>query len=211
MGSDLKSSVEIVGVAWKKSAYYDQAENWTHLFWGEGPFLQAFGKLDLRTTLELACGHGRHAEQIVDRAGSLTLMDIHAENLDACRQRLATKSNVAYVLNNGYDFKPVSASSTTAIFCYDAMVHFSPDLVESYLHDASRILKRGGMGLFHHSNYDADPAVHYSHNPHCRNKMTVARFRSLALAAGLEVVQSQVLAWGGAADIDGLTLVRKPG
>ena len=41
------------------------------LFWDEHlPFRPFFERLDLTATLELACGHGRHAEMIIDHAPS---------------------------------------------------------------------------------------------------------------------------------------------
>ena len=166
--------------------------------------------LDLRETVELACGHGRHAERVAPLAGRLTLIDIHEENLEACRARLRQFDNVSYLRNEGFDYQPLPAGSTTAIYCYDAMVHFSADLVASYLADTARVLARSGMALYHHSNYDRNQGLHYGENPHARNSMSIPRFRALAEAAGLEVVRSVALDWGNEPDLDGLTLVRKP-
>lgn len=208
MNEDLKSSVAIVGEAWKQSPYYEDAEKWTFHFWGdESTFKRHFQRLDLRTVVELACGHGRHAERVAPMAGTLELCDIHEENLAVCRKRLASFENVQYLKNSGFDFRPLPDASTTAIYCYDAMVHFSSDLVSSYLEDTARILVRGGMALYHHSNYDIDKGVHYGLNPHARNLMSMERFRNLSEAAGLRVVDSEVLEWGGCKDLDGLTLV----
>ncbi|WP_082575427.1 MULTISPECIES: class I SAM-dependent methyltransferase [unclassified Lysobacter] len=208
--SDLKSSVEVVGEPWKESQYYADAERWTFMFWNSDHlFRPYFDRLDLDNVVELACGHGRHSEMVAPMARQLTLMDIHEENLEVCRRRMERFEGVQVIRNNGYDFQPLEAESATAIFCYDAMVHFSPDLVASYLRDSARILKSGGMALFHHSNYDADPSQHYGMNPHARNKMTMETFHRYAAEAGLEVVQSTTLDWGDARDLDGLTLVRK--
>ena len=211
MQSDLKQSVATVGEAWKSSPYYADAERWTFRFWEHGrKFRDFFDLMDLRETVELACGHGRHAERVAPLAGRLTLVDIHQENLDACRARLQRFDNVAYLRNEGFDYRPLPDESTTAIYCYDAMVHFSADLVASYLADTARVLARNGMALYHHSNYDRDQGLHYGQNPHARNIMSIPRFRSLAEAAGLEVLQSVALDWGNEPDLDGLTLVRKP-
>jgi SAM-dependent methyltransferase len=208
---ELQSSVALVGEPWKESAYYEEAERWTFIFWEPAhPFRPWFDRLDLHNTLELACGYGRHAERAAPLAGTLTLMDIHAANLEACRLRLAHYDNVGYILNNGYDFSPVPDNSLTAIFCYDAMVHFSPDLVASYLHDARRVLAPGGMALLHHSNFDATEPQHYGLNPQARNRMTMSMFRGLAEDAGLEVVDAKTLDWAGVAELDGLTLLRSP-
>lgn len=140
---ELKRSVMIVGEAWKSSPYYMDAERWTFVFWEKGGiFRKMLDQMDLEITLELACGHGRHAERVASLTSRLILMDIHEENLAVCRERLKEHDHIEYVLNNGYDFQPVSDSSLSAIFCYDAMVHFSQDIVQSYLYDAARVLNQ---------------------------------------------------------------------
>lgn len=211
MGSNLERSVKTVGEAWKQSSYYKDAEQWTFMFWSHGHgFREYFDLLDLSSVVELACGHGRHSEQVAPLAGHLSVMDIHEENLYVCRKRLERFANVSVQKNNGYDFRPLNDASTTSIFCYDAMVHFSPDVVISYLGDAARILGPGGQALFHHSNHDAGSGQHYGLNPHARNAMTLAKFGEHANAAGLAVVKSTPVDWGGVTGLDGLTLLRKP-
>lgn len=211
MASDLQGSVQVVGEAWKESPYYEEAERWTWVFWDAAhPFRPWFDRLDLQNVLELACGRGRHSEVIATRATTLTVMDIHQENIDACRQRLSGFPNVNFICNDGYDYQPVADASVTSILCYDAMVHFSPDLVESYLRDSARVLVPGGMALFHHSNHDSGSTQHYGLNPCARNAMTLERFNALTIAAGMEPVTSRALDWGGFANLDGLSLVRRP-
>jgi len=206
--SDLAKSVQIVAQAWKESSYYATAERYLDVFWGEGTvFKRLFDRLDLQAVLELACGHGRHAERVAPLAGHLTLMDVHEENIAVCRTRLARFPDVKCHVNNGYDFRPVPDRSLTAIFCYDAMVHFSPDLVESYLHDTVRVLRPGGLALYHHSNYPAPLDRPYGENPHARNHMTQALFREYASAAGLRIVESQVIDWGYDPSLDCVTLL----
>ena len=204
----LTQSVEVIAGPWKQSPYYDDAEKWTFLFWSEDhPFYPLFQRLDLTTVLELACGHGRHSEIVTERSGQLTLMDVHEENIAYCRTRLARFRNVLFFTNSGHDFRPISDDALTGIFCYDAMVHFNPDLVQAYLRDTARVLKQGGMALYHHSNY---PGLdHYGQNPHARNHMTESLFRQFSDEAGLTLVESMPIAWGGMADLDRLTLVRK--
>jgi SAM-dependent methyltransferase len=163
----LKESVEVVADPWKQSTYYDDAEKWTIIFWSEDhPFYPLFKRLDLTAVLELACGHGRHSEIVAKRCGQLTLMDVHEENIEYCRTRLARFQNTVFFTNSGHDFQPITDDALTAIFCYDAMVHFSPDLVEAYLRDTARVLTPGGMALYHHSNYPAPLDWHYGQNPH---------------------------------------------
>lgn len=211
MAPDLEQSVGIVGEAWKDSPYYADAERWTFIFWDhDHGFRDYFDLLDLGHVVELACGHGRHSERIAPLASHVTLMDIHDGNLQACRERLGGYANVSIRKNNGYDYRPLESGTATSVVCYDAMVHFSPDLVASYLEDTARVLAPGGMALFHHSNYDVETGRHYGQNPHARNRMSMDIFRDYAAKAGLDVVKSRTMDWSGVANLDGLTLVGRP-
>jgi SAM-dependent methyltransferase len=208
----LKASVQIVSEPWVDSAYYDEAEQWAVMLWHpDYPFLEFFDRLDLTRTLELAVGHGRHAEFVQPLAGSLILMDVVKPNLDYCEERFSGRNNIRILHNNGYDYRPVEDDSLTAIYCYDAMVHFSPDIVESYLLDTARVLSPGGRALFHHSNYPAPLDRHYGQNPHARNHMTRELFIELAGRAELNIVESRVIPWVEVENLDCLTLVEKPG
>lgn len=195
---------------WKESTYFADAERLMHVFWSEtNPFYKAFQTLDLSTTLELACGKGRHSEMVAPMAGILTLVDVFPEHLIDCITRLQGKNNVAYVVCNGYEFEAVSRDSQSAVFCYDAMVHFAPEIVASYLGEIARVLKPGGRAVLHHSNYDGPQGEHYGQNPHARNHMNLDLFASYARAAGLQVESSVALGWGGVDDLDGLTVLVK--
>lgn len=207
---DMEDQVEVVAKPWSDSPYYEDAERWTHLFWEDSTiFRSMFERMDLTATLELACGHGRHAEQCVDRTGSLVVMDIFQDNLDISLARLPVDGSVSSHKNDGHTFNPIADASLTAIFCYDAMVHFSPDIVESYIKDAVRVLKPGGKALFHHSNYPAPLDQHYGQNPHARNHMTKELFQTLCDKHGMNVVESQVMGWGGVEGLDCVTLMQK--
>ena len=200
-----------VAAPWKESSYYDQAEEFTHMFWNEGTiFRRFFNRMDLRFVTELSCGKGRHSEQVVNRTERLTLVDVFKEHLDDCQRRLAQHKNVDYVLGNGFDFEGIASSSQTAVFCYDAMVHFAPEIVRTYLIDGFRILVPGGMALYHHSNYDTPTDQDYGLNPQARNKMTRSLFNFYAEEAGLMAVEAEEISWGSIANLDGVTLLRRP-
>lgn len=200
-----------VAKPWDNSPYYENAEKLIHVFWADNSeFKRLFQNLDLTRVLELACGHGRHSEIVQPMAGRLILMDVFQENLDACEKRLSNSQNVDYMFGNGHSFEPVEDKALSAIYCYDAMVHFAPELVEAYVKDTARVLKSGGLALYHHSNYDAPTDLHYGQNPHSRNKMTRKMFNSFAANAGLEVAEAFEQGWGGHDNLDGVTLLRRP-
>lgn len=207
----LLKSVRIIAEPWLDSPYYEEAEKWTSHFWDkDGVYRQYFDRLPRHHVLDLAAGHGRHADVAATLADQLCVVDVVAKNIEVCKRRLANYQNVSYFQNDGFSFRPVTDGSVSGIYCYDAMVHFSPDIVKAYLEDTYRVLSPGGGAVYHHSNYPAPLNRHYGQNPHARNHMTQVLFIKLAREAGLEVVDSTVIPWAEDADLDCVTLVRRP-
>ena len=217
--TDILQSIEVVKEAWVGSPYYEHAEQWTLLFWEDRfVFKPYFDKLDLTRCAELACGHGRHAEQLLrrygDRVEALYCLDVLEENVAFTAERIGMFAQATVILISGCDFQPIPAATLTAIFCYDAMVHFSPDIVRSYLADAARVLVPGGRALLHHANlYAPDtgtPGRHYGLNPNARNHMTLALFEFFAQEAGLRILQTEAMQWAKIPDTDRITLLERP-
>ena len=195
--------VQAINNDWRESKYYDDAEaptgDWS--FWSDAkPFERMFRTLDRRVLVELACGHGRHTAHLLRQphysdTGRIILLDVNEENMVFCRSRFAGVPSVIIYRNTGQDFQPIGDGEATAIFCYDAMVHFEYDTVISYVKDARRILPVGGRALFHHSNYDKAPGNSYRQNPDWRNFMSKALFAHVAMRSGFTVLEQQVLDW----------------
>lgn len=203
---------------WKSNSYYDRAEkeDWIEPFWGaKSEFRQLFENLNTHTLVELACGHGRHTAHILntselrDNINHIYLMDINDENIAFCGKRFITDKLVHPIINNGWNFQPLESESVTAIFCYDAMVHFEYDAVQSYIEDAYRILRPGGRAVFHHSNYDKSPGADYSNNPALRNFMNKNLFAHMAIRSGFEICKQLVMHWGEFRQLDCVSLIQK--
>lgn len=211
--NDLRNSVTEVARYWGNDPYYDRAEkpDWMTRFWSQNrEFKPLFDQLDLEWTIELACGHGRHATQIADHVPALVLVDVVPQNIEYCRQRFAGRNNIAVMQNDGASFRPIPDEQATAIYCYDAMVHFEMDVVASYVKDTYRVLRPGGRALYHHSNYDQNPGGDHRNSPNGRNFMTQALFFHLAARAGLRVLGSVLMDWTGIPQQDALTLLERP-
>ncbi len=202
-----------VGDDWSEAPYYDLAEqeHWVAPFWAaDGPFVRMFNQLDLTSVLELACGHGRHSEKLRGRAGKIVLMDINVSNIEFCRERFKNAPEFQFVVNEGYRFDSVETESCTAVFSYDAMVHFDSDVVRAYLQDTARVLRPGGRALFHHSNYTGNPGGGVHNSPHWRIFMSEAMFHHYAIRAGLTRLEFELARWGEYPTHDCLTLLEKP-
>jgi SAM-dependent methyltransferase len=215
LDASLGRSVEEVARFWHQDPYYDRAEqaDWLSAFWTAGnpqrPFRRMFDALNLRSAAELACGHGRHAAQIYQQVPALVLIDVVPENVAFCRERFSGASNVACMRNDGASFRPLPDDFLTAIYCYDAMVHFEFDVVISYIKDTARVLQAGGRALYHHSILDCFPGLDHRRTPGGRNFMSQQLFLHAARRAGLRVLESVTFDWD-APNTDCLTLLEKP-
>jgi SAM-dependent methyltransferase len=147
--------------------------------------------------------------ELRDKIHRIYLMDINEENVAFCRERFSANPLVHPIINNGWDFQPLESESITAIFCYDAMVHFEYDAVQSYIQDAYRILRRGGRAVFHHSNYDKSPGADYSNNPHNRNFMNKNLFAHIAIRSGFKILKQLVIHWDDFRHLDCISLIEK--
>lgn len=219
--SGTKDQTQRIISFWEKDGvdfeYFNKADNsaWVDAFWNQDSlFLKMFKKLDLTRILEIACGTARHSAMVIDRIDKLYLLDSSEGALEKAKERFSGRDNVVYVHNKsglGIPQERISDGSLTAVFSYDAMVHFEKEAVASYVKDSFRVLSPGGYALFHHSIYDKNPNGTFTDNPCWRNYMTKELFTSYALEAGFEVVQSEIILFSSTENLeDGITLLRKP-
>jgi ubiquinone/menaquinone biosynthesis C-methylase UbiE len=210
----LRRLAEEVGGDWRGNSrialdYYDSAERWiegawTYTIW---PFIK---DCDFSCVVDLAAGHGRNTMKLLEFATKLYVVDINEENIQFCRTRFAGQQHITYLRNDGFTLNGIPNGEVTLVYCFDAMVHFDSDIVRSYLHDFHRILKPGGHGFCHYSNYDKNPGGNLHDNPDWRNFMSERLFLHYCAKERLEVIKSQVFDNGTTVQQDCVTLFRKP-
>ena len=191
--------------------YFDKAELdcGMNVFWNEDTvFYKMFCKLDLSNVIELAVGRGRHVPMYEDKADHIVLVDILQKNIDFCKERFKDSQKIDYYCNNGYNLSELHDNEYSALFTYDAMVLFEMMDIFAYLKDIHRVLRKGGMALFHHSNNTSDYKNSFFTAVDGRSYMSKDLFAYLAYRAGFEVVEQQVIDWG-VKDLDCVSLVRK--
>ena len=190
--------------------YFSNAElpDRLNVFWGDGVFKESFNKLELDAVVEIACGRGRHVQHYYDEAGRIVLVDILEKNIDYCKDRFRELEKISYVVNSGYDLSDLEDESYSAVFSYDAMVHFELLDIASYLKETYRILKHGGKALFHHSNNYSDYKASYADAIASRSFMSDRIFAYLAYRAGFEVLEQHLVDWE-VPKLDCLTLLLK--
>lgn len=191
--------------------YFDEAESddSINVFWGENsPFYEQFKQLDLKNIIELACGRGRHVLHYMHEAGQITLVDVLDENINFCKERFKDETNIEYYCNNGYNLSELESDKYTALFCYDAMVHFEMMDIYEYLKDIYRVLVDGGKVLIHHSNNANDYKASFANAPHGRSFMSKDIFAYLAYRCGFKVLKQKEIDWG-IEKLDCITLLQK--
>ena len=169
--------------------------------------------LDLTDTLEIACGVGRHAAQIADRCGTLSLIDTSPAAIALARQRFSGSANVTTVVSEDGLSLPFSSDAFSAIYSYDAMVHFELLTVAAYIQEIARVLRHGGRALVHHSNFGGNPGGRFDQNPSWRNFMPPGVVIHLADRNGLRVLQHQTFRWKNpwwSQKTDALTVLERP-
>ena len=183
----------------------------TLVFWAEDtPFRRLFAKLDLARVLEIACGHGRHAARVPQVYESLILLDTSVDAVAYASRRFQDNPRIKVVLSTDGVTLPVGDESLTAVYCYDAMVHFEPLTMHGYLREIHRALEPGGRALLHHSAYAENPEGHFTSSPNWRNYMPVGLFRHFCSRAGLRILDQTLMKWGNVENCDALSLVEKP-
>jgi ubiquinone/menaquinone biosynthesis C-methylase UbiE len=168
-----------------------------------------FQTLDISELLEIACGKGRHTFLVPQTYKRIFAIDTSVDAIRAASERAAGNPKITFQLSTDGFTIPQPDNCFTSAFSYDAMVHFEPITVASYLKETARVLKQGGKVLFHHSVYAGNPTGRFTDSPNWRNYMTGELFSHFASRAGLEVTETHAFPWSGSLDTDAVTLMRK--
>jgi ubiquinone/menaquinone biosynthesis C-methylase UbiE len=192
------------------SSYYAAAEADVAWQWSIiQRYLAESPRPDLSTVLDFACGRGRIAERFADISEKLICVDTSLDAIEWCRRRFAKTSNVECLVT-GNGSIPVPSESISFLYSWDAMVHFSTSELEEYFVEFKRVLKPGGMGLIHHSNYAALSSVArpWQQNPGSRAHVSAEDVRRICGECGLSAVRQQVMDWSQP-NLDCITIIQK--
>ena len=197
---------------WEK--YYKKAEQATSNSWKIiTEFLSGF-EFDLSVVLDFACGRGRIAECFSKDAGHIICCDVSRAAIEYCRKRFSDCNPYCtfdYIVNENEKI-PVNSSSVTFLYSWDSMVHFDLKDIELYFGEFQRILKNGGYGLIHHSNYGSPQEEknhkNWNENPHWRSNVNAFDIKRICEENGLFIVKQKLLDWGRK-ELDCITLFEK--
>lgn len=209
----IKKIVELESFLWGdqvKDAYHGIAAEHMDAQWGGiiSPILSRH-PVDFSVCIDLAAGFGRNTRKLIEAgAGHVYAVDVNPDCIRALKANFAGK-NATVIQNNGVDIEAIPDSTATLFYTFDSMVHFDYELVKSYVCEAYRVLRPGGYAFIHHSNYVGNPGADFRTNPHWRNFMSSVLFKHIAVRAGFEVAEQNMLDWELPA-LDCISVLRKP-
>lgn len=179
--------------------------------WAILPRIQRF--VPCEHMLELAPGHGVWTEHLRPFARRMTLVDLTPRCIEFCRGKFG-EDNMTYIVNDGRTLPGVADGSIDFVFSWHSLVHAEHDVMRSYVKEMQRVLRPGGFGLIHHTNY-AEFAVEKNGRPplpndHWRGSdMSAEKFRNDCAEFGLRCVYQELVPWGCIEPVDCFSLVQR--
>lgn len=150
-----------------------------------------FGKLEYRRlrVLEIGCGSGRMTRALAAVFGEVDAVDISSEMIALARRNLDSITNVRLHKNNGADLAGLPPEHYDFAFSFIVFQHI-PDrgIIESYVRDVYRCLKRGAVFKFQaqgDTNIQTKTADSWVGVP-----MSLADAQDLAGRCGFELLRS---------------------
>lgn len=153
------ASIDVNKDIWDKSYQWkSHGEEWSQ-GWG-GSDMQWFGTilpriknfLPAKTTLEIAPGHGRWTEFLLNYSEQIKIVDLSKTCIEKCKERFKSKSNIDYYVNDGKSLDMIENGTIDFAFSFDSLVHAEEEVIDAYLNELSYKLSQNGVGFIHHSN-----------------------------------------------------------
>ncbi len=98
--------------------------------------------------LEMGCGVARLGKEVAPHVHEYRGLDVSAEMIAIAKDRCRELSNVRFFVGNGRDMRALPDASVDKAFCHAVFIHMDKEDVYSYLVEARRVLKPGGLFYF---------------------------------------------------------------
>src|SRR5262249_18700369 len=98
--------------------------------------------------LEIGCGVARLGKGVAPHVREWWGLDVSANMVEIARERCRDLGNVRFFVGNGRDLAPVPSASADKMYSHAVFIHMDKEDWYSYLVDARRVLKPGGLFYF---------------------------------------------------------------
>jgi len=149
--------------------------------------------------LEIGCGIGRMLKPLAKRFRKVYGVDISAEMVRQAKERVRSLKNVKVWVNNGRDLKPLRARKVDLVISFIVFQHIpDPAIIRSYIADALRVLKPGGLFKFQVWGREDTPEAATEEAEREKTSWFGARFtepeiRRITADAGFEILSTYVI------------------
>lgn len=191
--------------AWEKDGHeWSEHFGGTDALWNEYLFdlVKPFRN---KAIVEIAPGFGRITQYLALLTDDLEIVDLNENCIKMTQSKL--KHHVrGYHTNDGKSLPMFDDNSKDLIFSFDSFVHMHADVTKAYLQECYRILKPGGFGIIHHSNFIDGKDLSFS-NIAGRANMTLDNFNAILTSNNLVPVSNTPIEFPSVTDY--ITFFRK--
>jgi 2-polyprenyl-3-methyl-5-hydroxy-6-metoxy-1,4-benzoquinol methylase len=201
-------SIEENLIAWGNDQHWTQdGDEWSGAWGGPEPqwFFSIYPRIQTfipaPRILEIAPGFGRWTHFLKNYCEHLTVVDLTAACIEACKKRFLSESHINYHINDGKSLDMIADKAVDFAFSFDSLVHVESDVIEAYLNQLARKLSDNGVGFIHHSNLgmylDGETGKLSFENSHWRGEsMTCKLFEEFCDKANLQCINQELMNWG---------------
>ncbi len=150
------------------------------------------------SVLEIGCGAGRLLKPLAQRFRTVYGVDISPEMIRRAKERLKDCKNVEVWINNGSDLKPLPSDSIDFAFSYVVFQHIpEAAVIASYIHEAYRVLKPGGLFKFQVWGLEDTPEAEAAERARPKDtingvRLTERQIRTMTEGAGFRILSTYV-------------------
>ena len=139
--------------------------------------------------LEIGCGIGRMTKHLAAIFGEVYGVDVSPEMIKIARRRLNGMRNVHLVVNNGSDLTVFPDDFFDFCLSFLVFQHIpSSEIVESYVREVYRTLRKNRIFKFQVNGYTADDYRKMPKDTWLGVSLTKEEISSIALATGFQIV-----------------------
>ncbi len=182
---------------WGKSdIWINDGEEWSIFFGDTDKLWQKFIYPKISpylkgSVLEIAPGHGRMTNKLVDHSSELYIVDMNKSCIDFCQDRFESKNNIYYFVNDGLSLRCIRDNIMDFVFSWDSFVHMQKFVIENYLKEISKKLKSGGFGAIHHSCFLGGNDTYSFDNMQGRSNFSPEMFKFMSNKYNLEIIEQE--------------------
>lgn len=90
----------------------------------------------------------RLGRELAPRARAYVGLDVSENMVAIARERCAHLPNARFLASNGRDLEGIPSGLADVVYCHAVMIHMDKEDLYSYIADAKRVLKPGGLFYF---------------------------------------------------------------